>query len=82
MAEPQALRTLKKVQRTIILAVQAFLIPVCLTLVYVIGLGLTWPLALLFAPRKGLGMFVRRSESYWKKAEGYSPDIERCAEPY
>jgi len=81
MADSRALIGVKKVQRAIILAIQAFLIPVCLTLIYVIGLGLTWPVAFLFAPRKGLGLFVRQSDSYWRKAEGYSPDIERCAEP-
>lgn len=82
MAESRVLRTLKKASWAIVRVVQAFLIPVCLTLVYVIGLGLTWLFALVFAPRKGLGLFAGDSSTYWKKAEGYSPDTETCSKPF
>ena len=81
MAESRILRTLKRIQRATVRAVQAVLVPVCLTLVYVFVLGLTWLVALVFAPRKGLGLFGKESASYWKKAEGYSPDIDACAKP-
>lgn len=82
MAALRLFRSIKKVQWAIVRAVQVVLIPVCLTLVYVVGLGLTWFLALLFAPRKGLGLFVGHTESYWVKAEGYGQDIESCSKPF
>jgi hypothetical protein len=82
MAAPRVIRTLKKVQRAIIKAVQAVVVPILLTLVYLLLLGLTWPLALLLAPRKGLGLFAARSDSYWTKADGYEPELQTLMEPF
>jgi hypothetical protein len=67
----EPLSRIGRVQRALIRAVQAVILPVLLTLVYVVGLGLTWLGALAFAPHRLLGLGRKPAESYWLPADGY-----------
>jgi len=71
------METLKRVTGVIVKFVQKILIFICLVLLYIIGLGLTYPLVYLFSRRR-LVPAGPVDNSYWLEAEGYEASMEEC----
>jgi hypothetical protein len=66
---------IRAVIQKIIVAVQAVMMPVLLTIVYVIVLGATVILAALFG-RRLLGTGPANASSFWRDAEGYDEGLD------
>jgi hypothetical protein len=66
---------LKRLLQKFIRIIQRILITLSLTVVYFLGLGITWILAAVFN-RKIISGPDKGKDTFWVAAEGYQPDIE------
>ena len=71
------LQKAKKILFNIIKVVQKILITIFLTVLYIVGFGMTLVFIMIFK-RSYLRAKRRDDETFWISASGYEPDMDDC----
>ncbi len=65
----------KKIIEPIVRRIQKVIAIILLTVLYFVGLGITWMFAWIFN-RKMVKRDISTKDTYWEEAVGYEPDME------
>ena len=68
---------LKKIRDLYIKTIQKVLVTVALTLIYFIGMGITWLYAIIFK-RSLIFAAPKETKSYWEDASDYNVTLDNC----
>jgi len=71
------IKMVRKIIQKYIRIIQKIIITIALFIIYIVGLGITLILVIIFN-RRLLGVEKREKDTFWKDAEGYEADISEC----